>query len=151
MAYYVFLPEKVGVTHPPCPPPNCAHANNADHFNFYVQVPAACFSSLVLTLKKTFCMSSFFYYFLGFIEGKFCGFSSYQSGNTGCQMVPKLANIAKHCCFPKILPIFFNTLASGWFWRFSQKTAVFGCLTNALAPPPIALESCSTAQTDRPV
>jgi len=108
MAYYVFLPEKVGVTHPPCPPPNCAHANNADHFNFYVQVPAACFSSLVLTLKKTFCMSSFFYYFLGFIEGKFCGFSSYQSGNTGCQMVPKLANIAKHCCFPKILPIFFN-------------------------------------------
>jgi len=23
--------------------------------------------------------------------------------------------------------------------------------TNALAPPPIALESCSTAQTDRPV
>ena len=45
-----------------------------------------------------------------------------------------------------------NTLASGWFWRFLQKkTAVFGCLTNALAPPPIALESCSTAQTDRPV
>jgi len=45
-----------------------------------------------------------------------------------------------------------NTLASGWFWRFShKKTAVFGCLTNALAPRPIALESCSTAQTDRPV
>jgi len=45
-----------------------------------------------------------------------------------------------------------NTLASGWFWRFLQKkTAVFGCLTNALAPLPIALESCSTAQTDRPV
>jgi len=41
---------------------------------------------------------------------------------------------------------------SGWFRRFSQKKpAVFGCLTNALAPPPIALESCSTAQTDRPV
>ena len=34
---------------------------------------------------------------------------------------------------------------------FAKKTAVFGCLTNALAPPPIALESCSTAQTDRPV
>jgi len=45
-----------------------------------------------------------------------------------------------------------NTLASGWFWQFSQKkTAVFGCLTNALAPPPIALESCSAGQTDRPV
>jgi len=45
-----------------------------------------------------------------------------------------------------------NTLASGWFWQFSQKqTAVFSCLTNTLAPPPIALESCSTAQTDRPV
>jgi len=46
----------------------------------------------------------------------------------------------------------FNTLASGWFWQFSQKkTAVFGGLTNALAPPLIALESCSTAQTDRSV
>jgi len=45
-----------------------------------------------------------------------------------------------------------NSLASGWFWRFSQKkTAVFGCVTSALAPPPIALESYSTAQTDRPV
>jgi len=33
----------------------------------------------------------------------------------------------------------------------TKKTAVFGCLTNALAPPPIALESCSAAQTDRPV
>jgi len=30
---------------------------------------------------------------------------------------------------------------------FAKKTAVFGCLTNALAPLPIALESCSTAQT----
>jgi len=35
------------------------------------------------------------------------------------------------------------------FSDFRKKTAVFGCLTNALAPPPIALESCSTAQTDR--
>jgi len=34
---------------------------------------------------------------------------------------------------------------------FAKKTAVFGCLTNALAPPPIALESCSTAQMDQPV
>jgi len=33
----------------------------------------------------------------------------------------------------------------------AYKTAVFGCLTNALAPPLIALESCSRAQTDRPV
>jgi len=37
------------------------------------------------------------------------------------------------------------------FCDFRKKSAVFGCLTNALAPPPIALESCSTAQTDRPV
>jgi len=33
-----------------------------------------------------------------------------------------------------------------------QLTLIFyGCLTNSLAPLPIALESCSTAQTDRPV
>jgi len=45
-----------------------------------------------------------------------------------------------------------NTLRAAWFRRFLQKeTAVFGCLTNALAPPPIALESSSAAQTDRPV
>jgi len=45
-----------------------------------------------------------------------------------------------------------NTLRTAWFRRFSQKkTAVFGCLTNVLAPPPIALESCSTAQPDQPV
>jgi len=37
------------------------------------------------------------------------------------------------------------------YFDFGLKTAVFGCLTNALAPPPIALESSSTAQTDRPV
>jgi len=46
----------------------------------------------------------------------------------------------------------FNTFRAAWFRRFSQKkTAVFGCLTNTLAPPPIALESCSAAQTDQPV
>jgi len=39
----------------------------------------------------------------------------------------------------------------GGFGDFRKKIAVFGCLTNALAPPPIALESCSMAQTDRPV
>jgi len=40
----------------------------------------------------------------------------------------------------------------GGFGDFRKKTtAVFGCLTNALAPRLIALESCSTAQTDRPV
>jgi len=33
----------------------------------------------------------------------------------------------------------------------AQKTAVFGCLTSALAPTLIALESCSRAQMDRPV
>ena len=44
-----------------------------------------------------------------------------------------------------------NTLRAAWFRQFlQQKTAVFGCLTNVLAPPPIALESCSAAQTDRP-
>jgi len=43
-----------------------------------------------------------------------------------------------------------NTLRAGvrYFHTsdFGQKTAVFGCLTDALAPPPIALESCSMAQ-----
>jgi len=34
---------------------------------------------------------------------------------------------------------------------FGLKTAVFGCLTSAIDPPPIALQSCSSAQTDRPV
>jgi len=37
------------------------------------------------------------------------------------------------------------------YFDFGLKQAVFSCLTNALAPPPIALESCSRAQTDRPV
>ena len=45
-----------------------------------------------------------------------------------------------------------NTFRATWFRRFfAKKTAVFCCLTNALAPLPIALESCSAAQTDRPV
>jgi len=39
----------------------------------------------------------------------------------------------------------------GGFGDFRKKMAVFGCHTNALAPPSIALESCSMAQTDRPV
>jgi len=39
----------------------------------------------------------------------------------------------------------------GGFGDFRKKSAVFCCLTNALAPRPIALESCSMAQTDRPV
>jgi len=39
----------------------------------------------------------------------------------------------------------------GGLGDFRKKTAVFGCLTYALAPPPIALERCSTAQTGRPV
>jgi len=34
---------------------------------------------------------------------------------------------------------------------FGLKPAVFSCLTNAIAPLPIALESCSMAETDRPV
>ena len=47
-----------------------------------------------------------------------------------------------------------NSLAAGlWYIHTlisALITAVFGCLTNALAPPPIALESCSTAQMDQP-
>jgi len=31
------------------------------------------------------------------------------------------------------------------YFEISLKPAVVGCLTNALAPPPIALESCSMA------
>jgi len=34
---------------------------------------------------------------------------------------------------------------------FSLKPEVFSCLTNTIAPLPIALESCSMAQMDRPV
>jgi len=37
------------------------------------------------------------------------------------------------------------------FGDFRKKKAVFSCLTNTLAPPPIALESCSATQTDQPV
>jgi len=35
--------------------------------------------------------------------------------------------------------------------EISLKPAVGGCLTNALAPPPIALESCSNPQNIRQV
>jgi len=45
----------------------------------------------------------------------------------------------------------FNLRIPLGFSDFRKKTAIFGCLTNTLAPLPIALESCSTAQTDRPV
>jgi len=34
------------------------------------------------------------------------------------------------------------------YFEISLKPAVVSCLTNALAPPPIALESCSRAQTN---
>jgi len=37
------------------------------------------------------------------------------------------------------------------YFDFGLKPAVVSCLTNALAPLPIALESCSRAQPDRPV
>jgi len=33
-------------------------------------------------------------------------------------------------------------------FEISLKPAVVSCLTNAIAPPPIALESCLSAQTD---
>jgi len=32
------------------------------------------------------------------------------------------------------------------YFEIGLKPPVVSCLTNALAPPPIALESCSTAQ-----
>jgi len=48
-----------------------------------------------------------------------------------------------------------NTLRAGVRYIHTSisayKTAVFGCLTNALAPSPIALESFSRAQTDQSV
>jgi len=37
------------------------------------------------------------------------------------------------------------------YFEISLKPAVVSCLTNAIAPLPIALESCSRAQTDWPV
>jgi len=37
------------------------------------------------------------------------------------------------------------------YFDFGLKPAVVGCLTNALAPLPIALESCLRAQMDRTV
>jgi len=37
------------------------------------------------------------------------------------------------------------------YFEIGLKPAVVSCLTNALAPPLIALESCSRIQTDRPV
>jgi len=37
------------------------------------------------------------------------------------------------------------------YFEIGLKPAVVSCLTNAIAPPPIALESSSRAQADRPV
>jgi len=37
------------------------------------------------------------------------------------------------------------------YFEIGLKPAVVSCLTNAMPPPPIALESCSNPQTDRPV
>jgi len=37
------------------------------------------------------------------------------------------------------------------YLEIGLKLAVVDCLTNGIAPPPIALESCSGAQTDWPV
>jgi len=37
------------------------------------------------------------------------------------------------------------------YFDFGLKPAIVSCLTNALAPPPIALESCSRAQKDQAV
>ena len=57
--------------------------------------------------------------------------------------------------YDNVMVATFNTLRAGpryiRTWISTEKTAVFGCLTNTLAPLPSALESCSRAQTDRPV
>jgi len=37
------------------------------------------------------------------------------------------------------------------YFKIGLKPAVVGCLTNAIAPLLIVLESCSRAQTDQPV
>jgi len=37
------------------------------------------------------------------------------------------------------------------YMDFGLKPAVFGCLNNAIAPPPIALESCSNTQNIRQI
>jgi len=37
------------------------------------------------------------------------------------------------------------------YFEIGLKSAVVSCLTNVIAPPPIALESCSRAQMDQPV
>jgi len=37
------------------------------------------------------------------------------------------------------------------YFEISLKPEIVSCLTNAIAPLPIALESCSRGQTDRPV
>jgi len=71
----------------------------------------------------------------------------------------KIETIFKVKLVKKILRVswLFSLISSLTPWRlggfgdFRKKTAVFGCLTNALAPAPIALENCSTAQTDQPV
>jgi len=55
-------------------------------------------------------------------------------------------------CSSQTSPNFLTLLEPPGFSNFrKKKIAVFGCLTNALAPPPIALESCSAAKTDQPV
>jgi len=47
-----------------------------------------------------------------------------------------------------------NTMSQSMIYSYFEiglKPAVVSCLTNAIAPPPIVLESCSRAQTDWPV
>jgi len=47
-----------------------------------------------------------------------------------------------------------NTLRAGTIYSYFEvglKLAVVGCPNNAIAPPPIALESCSKTETDWPV
>jgi len=67
--------------------------------------------------------------------------------------------VLKASVSPSTSSIYFykqNVLLTRWLPAYGifvlrfrlKKTAVFGCLTNALAPPPIALESCSRAQLD---
>jgi len=74
--------------------------------------------------------------------------------NHGCRSYHTSAS-GKGCQYQFVHAIVLNTLRTGVTyirtWISAQTTAVFGCLTNALARPPIALESCSVAQTDQQV
>jgi len=63
------------------------------------------------------------------------------------QIIKKLNTLKTKILFELILILFFKTC----LLVKTSLSLVFDCVTNALARPPIALESCSSAQTDRTV